>query len=334
MGLDRLVFEDPWAALVGLVALLPLAAAALAARRSRETAQELGLTPASGRRAVETTAAVVVCALLALAAARPSLEGEGRRVRADIEVVFVVDVSGSMRAAAAPGAPTRLERATAAVHRLAAAIPDVPVGVSGLTDRVLPYSFPSADRAVFGEVLARSVTIDAPPPITPAVVATSFDALDALGASGFFSEGARRRTCVVLTDGESRSMTRGRGDGRCSFHVIQVGERSERVFGPDGRLEPGYPPAFSDTTSLQQLAAATGARIWPLARLGEAAAALRAEVGTGPTRNVPRPGRARSLAAFPAGAALALTALLALPVTRRRRVPSPQPVARRTAAIR
>ena len=334
MGIERLVLEDPWAALLGLVAVLPLSAAALAARRSRRTARELGLTPARGWAATGTAAAVAACALLALAAAQPSLRGEGRRVRTDVEAVFVVDVSGSMLAAAAPGTATRLERAKTAVRRLAAAIPEVPVGVAGLTDRVLPYSFPTADRAVFSEVLTRSVAIDAPPPTTPAVVATSFDTLGELGRTDFFSEGARRHACVVVTDGESRSSPGDVDPGRCSFHVIQVGDRTDRIFGRDARPDPGYPPPFSDVAALQQLAAATGGRVWPLARLEDAAAVLRSEVGTGPTRDMSSQGESRSLAPLAAGAALCLVVLLAVRGARRRRVRSAGTVTRRTAAIR
>ena len=333
MGLDRIVFEDAWAALVGLVALVPLTAAALSTRRSRDSARQLGLAPARGGAVVGAATAIGGCALLALAAAQPALEGDKRRVRTDVEAVFVVDVSRSMLASPGPGARTRLDRAKAVVRRLGRAIPDVPVGVAGLTDRVLPYSFPTADRGVFAEVLARSVTIDAPPPTTPALVATSFDTLGELDRTGFFSDRARRRLCVVVTDGESRSIVGDVDARRCSFHLVQVGAPSDRIFGPDGRLEPGYPPAFSDATALQQLAAATSARVWPVARLDEATAALRAEVGVGPTRDAPGPDGARSLAVLPAGAALALAVGLALPSTRRPRVRSPATVAARPAPI-
>ena len=333
MGLERVFFEDPWAALVALVALGPLATAALTAGRSRNAARQLGLAPAGGGSVVGAVTAVGVCALLALAAAQPVLEGEGRRVRPDVEVVFVVDVSRSMLASTAPGARTRLDRAKAVVRRLGRAVPDVRVGVAGLTDRVLPYSFPTADRGVFAEVLARSVTIDAPPPTTPALVATSFDTLGELDRTGFFSERVRNRNCVVVTDGESRSLLGDVDARRCVFHLVQVGAPSDRVFGPDGRPEQGYPPAFSDATAIQQLAAATGARVWPEARLDEAAAELRAAVGAGATRAAPGPDNARSLAALPAGAALTLTVALALQTTRRRRVRSRETVAARTAAI-
>ena len=51
-----------------------------------------------------------------------------------------------MLASAGPGAPTRLDRARDGVAQLRAAVPDVPAGISGLTDRVLPVRLPDARR--------------------------------------------------------------------------------------------------------------------------------------------------------------------------------------------
>ena len=160
------------------------------------------------RAAPAMAAAVIACLALAVATARPVLEEGERSVRADSEVVFVVDVSRSMLAASSPRAPTRLERARAAVLRLRSTVPSVPAGVAGLTDRVLPYSFPSPDRASFAEVIAHWLDRSPPPNLGGgiAIVATSLEALTELDR-GFFSEGIGRRACVVLTDGESQSFT-------------------------------------------------------------------------------------------------------------------------------
>ena len=78
------------------------------------------------------------------------------------EIVFVVDVSRSMLAGAGPGEPTRLDRARSVVLRIRQATPDVPAGISGLTDRLLPFLFPTVDADVFSETLERSVAADAP----------------------------------------------------------------------------------------------------------------------------------------------------------------------------
>lgn len=325
MDVGRLSFEDPWAALVGLVALLPLAASVLAARRSRALAHALGLEAARAWRPLATGAAVAACLALAVAAARPVLEQGERQVRADAEVVFVVDVSRSMLASSSPGAATRLDRAREVTRRLREAVPDVPASVSGLTDRVLPYSFPSPDRAFFAEVVARSVEVESPPPRIAggSIVATSFDALREL-AGGFFTPGVEHRACVVVTDGESRSSEGGPDGSECTFLVVRVGSAGQRVLGPDGRPEAGYVPDPTAMATLERLAAETGGRVWQASRLDDVAAALRRTVETGPTRPVPEPGAARSLAPYPAALGVALTGLLALGSLRRRRIRSSQ----------
>ena len=65
-----------------------------------------------------------------------------------------------MRASSAPGEPTRLVRARAAVMRVRRTVPDVPAGLAGLTDRVLPYLFPTVDAAGFAETLRLSVAVE------------------------------------------------------------------------------------------------------------------------------------------------------------------------------
>lgn len=319
----RLSFEDPWAALVALVAVLPLAAALLSARRSRQVARAVGLAPARVRATPGTALAVLACLALGVAAARPVLDAGTRTVRADSEVVFVVDVTRSMLASPSAGAPTRLEQARAAVLRLRSAMPDVPAGVSGLTDRVLPYSFPSADRAAFADVIAHSVEVESPPPHLGGltVVATSLEALTQLDR-GFFSEGIDRRACVVVTDGESRSFTELPERRTCRFFFVEVGDTGDRIFGSERGFDGGYRPDPSARATLERIAAATGGRVWPVSRLGDAANALRAVVDAGPTTEVPASSESRSLAYLPAGLALALTAAVAIGAVRRPRAPA------------
>ena len=328
MDLGRITVEDAWAALVGLVALVPLAAALLTTRRSRRVARALGLAPAS-RRAGPAAAAVLACLALAVAAARPVLVDGKRSVRADSEVVFIVDVSRSMLAAASPNGPTRLDRARAVVLRLRDAVPNVPAGVSGITDRVLPYSFPSPDRATFAEVVGHSVEIESPPANTGGglvVLATSFDALTQLDR-GFFSEGIGHRACVVVTDGESTSVTQMPGRRTCTFMFVRVGDAEDRIYRSDRGFDARYRPDPSAGATLERLAAASGGRVWPVSRIDAAADALREVVDTGPTTRVSSSSEGRSLAAYPAGLALALTAVLAIGAVRRRHVPQAVPVA-------
>ena len=199
---------DPTMLALAVVAVLPLAAGVAGLRNSRGATRTLGLSPAPlGRALVPLVAAALACIAGAAAAAQPVLETtDARKQRTASEVVFVVDVSRSMLAASSPEGPTRLERARRVVRSLRASIDDVPAGITGLTDRALPYAFPTGDERTFENVLARSVAPDAPPPITfYSIVATSFAPLGTLGRAGFFSPTARYRTCVLVTDGEART---------------------------------------------------------------------------------------------------------------------------------
>ena len=289
MTVAALHFLTPLGALAALIALVPLATAALAARQGRRVARALGLRAGRPRSAlVRPVAAAVVCTLLGLAAAQPVLVStETHRVRTHSQVLFVIDVSRSMLAAASPRSPTRLERARAAVARLRGDVADVPAGLAGLTDRVLPYSFPAATAATFDEVLAHSVLVEAPPPQDVSTVATSFDALSALARDGFFAAAATWRTCVLVTDGESRpfsaeGMAQALATHGCSLIVVRVGGPGEHVYSADGEPEAGYRPDPAALASVRRLAAATGGTAADESDLGQAASALRRLAERGP----------------------------------------------------
>lgn len=212
-------FLSPLGLAVCATALVPVGTLLVVALRQRRVAALLQL-PQAGIGPVAGTAALAggACLALGLAAGQPALEiSETRQVRSESQIVFVVDVSRSMLASEGPGTQTRLDRARSIVGRLRAAAPDVPAGLSGLTDRVLPYLFPTLDPAVFEDTLRRSVLPESPPPEQVSAVATTFDPLAALTTNGFFSRSAKRRTCVLVSDGESRSSTsdsdQGLGDG-------------------------------------------------------------------------------------------------------------------------
>jgi hypothetical protein len=182
-----------------------------------------------------------------------------------------------MLASSGPTGSTRLERARGAALELRAAIPQVPAGVAGLTDRALPYLFPTLDGRTFASTLREAVEIESPPPQQVARVATSFDALAALGTQGFFPPGLERRVCVVLTDGESAPFA---GASGCRIVVVQLWGAGERIY-RDGRPEAQYRP--------DDAAPALAARLGPVAReddLGRARELLTAAVGDGPVRNV------------------------------------------------
>ena len=277
-GTDVLAFEltvlSPLGALACLAAVLPLAALVLARRRANRAAAAIGLPERRhGRRRLLLLAAA--CCAFGLAVAQPAVRrDDGREVRSDVETLFVLDVSRSMLAAAGPTGPTRLERARAAALELREAIPEVRAGVAGLTDRTVPYLFPTLDRRTFASTLAQAVEIESPPPQQVTRVATSFDALAGLGAKGFFEPRLARRVCVVLTDGESAPFTA--PTAGCRLVVVQFWSAAERVY-RDGEPEPQYRP--------DDAAPASAAKLGPVARegdLGRARGLLTAAVGDGP----------------------------------------------------
>ena len=289
-----LTFLAPAGALVCLAALVPVAAALLAGGRARAVARSLGLRPVPARsQALRAAALAVAFVLLGLAVGRPAVRTEESRVaRTDAQAFFVLDVSRSMLARSGATAPTRLERAKEASLRLRAALDTVPSGAAGLTDRVLPYVFPTSNERVFREVVNRSVVAESPPPRDVRSLATSFDALADLQRRSFFSKDAKVRLCVVLTDGESRSFSSGEVGGamlaspRCRLVALRVGGPADRVYDETGRPEAQYRPRAEAGASVEALAAAADGRAFGEDDVESAAAALRSLAGRGPTRTV------------------------------------------------
>ena len=138
----------PWAGVVALAALVPLAGSLAVERRAARVREAVGLdTPRRRGRALVPVCAALVIVLLALAASQPVLASHrSTTIRQGADVFVVLDTSRSMVAARTPGAPNRFERARGIAHRLIAELPAVPVGLASLTDRVLPHVFPTASR--------------------------------------------------------------------------------------------------------------------------------------------------------------------------------------------
>jgi len=320
-----LTFLTPLGALVALAALLPLAALAVAAHRADRVARLLRLEPAGPRSLVLPAVLVgLAFACLGLAAAQPALRTTHRQdVRTQSQIFFIVDVSRSMAASETLGGRTRLASARNDVARLRAAVPDVPSGLAGLTDRVLPYLFPTASTIAFDETLRRSVLVETPPPQQVSTNATSFAALALLARDGFFQRSVTTRTCVLVTDAETRpypTETVARaldGPRGCRLLVVRVGGTSDRVFGADGTPEPGYVPDPAAPANAQQLAeAAAGGRAFDQGSLGAAASALRTAAEVGPVRREAASATTRALAPYAAG--LAVLFILALVLVRLR----------------
>lgn len=310
----ELTLLSPLGALACLGALLPLATLGLARRRARRAAAAIGLTePRRGYGRPLLLAAA--CCAFGLAAAQPTIRrDDGGEVRSDVQALFVLDVSRSMLAAGGPTAETRLERARETALELRAAIPEVRVGLAGLTDRALPYLFPTLDRRAFASTLQEAVAIESPPPQQVARVATSFDALTGLGARGFFAPNLGRRVCLVLTDGESAPFT-GPAAG-CRLVVVQFWDPAERIF-RNGEPEPQYRP--------DDAAPASAAKLGPVADegdLGRARELLTAAVGQGPVSSASERTRT-TVALAPYVAFVGLVLVLAL-VLGRPRLPGPR----------
>ncbi len=314
-----LTFLSPLGAIAGLAALAALAATALGCRRADAVRRLLRLDARSHRRGrLALVAGLVV--VVALAGAQPALTHASRlQVRRDVQALFVVDTSRSMAAASSAGAPSRLDRATAAAIRLRAAIPIVASGVATLTDRVLPNLLPVADRTGFDGVMALGVAIESPPPKDSAVRATAFDALGAIPGGGFFAPGTRTRLVVVLTDGESvpvqtDELVRAFGSVP-GFHVVVVRfwRPGEAIFDAGGRREAAYRPDSSSGALVDGLVAALGGSAYGETELAAAGRRLSELAGNGPAAAVPGTSTTREALAPPliAVSILLLAVLLA-----------------------
>jgi hypothetical protein len=232
----------------------------------------------------------VVPVLIALAAMQPVVETTRTvRERTDAEAFVVFDVSRSMLAAADPESPTRLERAQAIAEQLRAKLPQVPIGVLSLTDRVLPHLFPTIDENVFVSTVEKAIGIERPPPaLYFSTRATSLGTLDAIPTRDFFPPSARKRLLVVLTDGESRPVD---SDLKGAYSkgppiealFVHLWRADERIY-ETGVEEPGYRPDRASTSVLTTAASAMDGRVFTEGQVGALRQAALAALGAGPTR--------------------------------------------------
>ena len=106
--------------------------------------------------------------------------------------------------------------------------------------------------------------VEAPRPQQVSTNATTFARLASLGRDGFFDRGARTRTCVLVTDGQTRSYATGdvarslAGPRGCRLLAVRVGDGRDRVFDADGTAEAGFAPDPAAAANVRQLAEATG----------------------------------------------------------------------------
>lgn len=233
-----MTFAQPLAALSALVGVVPIVVALQRLRAGRRLRQGLGLPePTRLARVARPVALACLFGLLGLAAARPTLHLERERTtRTDVQVMVALDSSRSMLAAPARGQPERWQRARAFARRLHTELPGVPMGLSSLTNRLLPYLFPTSDDRAFDLVLDDAYGIQRPPPaLTIDRWVTVFDPLSQVTVGRFFSPTVHRRVLVVLSDAEARpfdarELLRRLERSGTTPVVVRFWRRGERIF--------------------------------------------------------------------------------------------------------
>ena len=314
--MTSLTLAHPLALLGALAGIVPLAVAVVRTAGERRLRRELGLGDPSlaGQLARPAALACLFC-LLGFAAAEPSIRVQhGRLARTDAQMVVAIDSSRSMLASSGRHGIPRYRRAVAFARKLRAELPQLPAGISSLTNRILPYLFPTSDARAFDLVLDQAYGIERPPPaLTAERWVTTFDPLNDVAAERFFSPTARKRVLVVLSDAETREFDSSGVLRRLELAgttpiVVRFWHRDERIFRPGG-ADATYRATQPD--SLEQLRGAG----WPAYSENDRAAVvsrIRAAIGSGPLERVGYGEHETSLA--PVVALLALAPLLFLVV--------------------
>lgn len=289
VALFGVTFLTPADAIFVLAAAAPIAALLATEKRAERIRAALRLR-GPGRRPVAQVAGALVLlpALVAVAAAQPVVVRQQLvKERGDAQAFIVIDTSESMGASSGPHAPTRLTRAKRIAARLQRALGDVPVGIASMTDRVLPDVMPTTDPELFDRTLAQSVGINRPPP-TQAYRhqrATNFQALVPVLSSHFYSDAAKHRVLVVLTDGEaSRDLELyGLGIGQTLRPMfVHVWANGERIY-HHGHVDPFYVADPTSTQLLERAAKVSNGYVFGERQIGALLKTAKRAVGTGPS---------------------------------------------------
>ncbi|MBV8065215.1 MAG: VWA domain-containing protein [Actinobacteria bacterium] len=280
-------FLTPLAGVFAVAIAAPLAALLFTERRSEHVRKVLGLRGPGRRAFVPVVIAIALLpALVAVAAAQPVVVRQHAvKQRGDAQAIFVIDTSLSMQAQLAPGQPTRIMRARRLARLLAASLPDVPVGLAGMTDRVLPFLMPTTDPTLLRRTLVQSVGIDEPPPSQQYNHdrATNLQALIPVLNAHFFSTAVAHKLLVVFTDGEASSdlTLLGYGVNRQIKPIfVHVWERGERIY-HHGKPDPYYVEDPASTHTLEHAAAVTGGYSYGENELATIESRARRLVGSG-----------------------------------------------------
>ena len=270
----------------------------------------LGLPPAGLRPLGPRAAtAVAICALLGLAATQPvAADDEDQRVRRI--------VAGALRRRRLPFDArirrTRRDRhdssaPEASCDIFAGAVPDVPAGVAGLTDRILPYVFATSDEATFEDVVGPSVLVEA------AAAAGGRDERDELRRAcrrsrryGLLPRALRRADLrprdrrgdrAVLDGGRAQAL-----DGARLLAPRRPGLGTRRArLQRRRRARERIPAGRGRTASVRRLAAVTRGQSFDAGQTARAAAALRRHAEVGPAARASASRRQRPLAPLLAG---------------------------------
>jgi len=206
-----------------------------------------------------------------------------------------------MLASARAGSPARFERARELALRLSEELPDVPLGLASMTDRVLPHVFPTTDSRVVSAALRESMGIERPGPSASfiAIPTTTFDSLAAVPKLNYFSPTARKRVLVVLTDGETRLLEQDlsrafRRRPAIETLFVRLWAAEERIYA-SGVAEDAYQPIQASGAALQQVAAQVGGRVLLEQEPAAVVAAAREALRTGPTKDRIIEGERRAL---------------------------------------
>ena len=206
-----------------------------------------------------------------------------------------------MLAQPGPSAPTRLERARDVAKQIRAGLPDVPVGVSSLTDRLLPHLFPTMSATAFTSTIDRSIEIERPPPERRATARDRVRGARRPRPAELLRQTTRNRVAFVLTDGESIPFNLGElrdplVAGRVTLHFVHLWDQEERVYDARRRQE-SYRPSPASRSVLDRVAREIGGGVHseqevggrdrrpPRARLGSGPVAPRAAASSRRSRS-------------------------------------------------
>ena len=286
----HLTLLTPLGALFALTALVPVAVAVVRLRRMGRVREALSLpAPPVAGIVVTLVSLAAVPLVLGIAATQPVIETTRTLPeRTDAQVFVVVDISRSMLASAGPRAPSRFERARRVAERIAAGLPELPIGLAGLSDRVLPYLFPTTDERVVDATLEGAVGVEQPPPSGFYLTeATSLSALAQVPELNYFTPAAKKRVLVVLTDGETQPLDGGLAAAferppRIATIYVRFGSGGERIY-TGGIVETAYRPSSRSTADLARAASMTNGRVFSEGQVDDVVRAVRDAVGAGPT---------------------------------------------------